>query len=594
VRGTGSATSRLQLPPVSQSSPGFEDALTQLEREVALWRESYDRLARSRPVQTAQRLRALAARVGLGKGARPGLDTEARARVIAKTLGVPARQPDVDDSPSARPSIGRDRIRVGIASIPQREAGLAKVVEALYDQADEICVHLNGYDAVPSFLRDDAKLRAVSGVDLGDRGKFRFVDGFTGYYVTVDDDINYPSFYVEHLIDGIERYGRRAVVGWHGSILDPAITDFYDHSRRRVLEFSKDVPEDAFVHVLGTGAAAMHTDTLALSLSDFPAPNMADIFVALQALRQDVPLVTLAHRAGWATGIPFPRAATIWGASIDANASRFDTRDMVRSHLPALARSQVRTTPALVTRPSLRLGVVPSAGTDGSADAVDTEALETALRHALAPLGVDVGRDEPDGEVRVRVAGEGRAGTVTLDVARVLGGFVIDPDGRARRVDEAPAAGFASRPLAFAHSAGVLLGDAATLANSEAMTEPLGEWVHALQALLPGVPLMVVGDPDAVAALDGRLTAVDPSQPLNHRLVIDVAGTGAAGEPVVRSPADLAGVLPALYADPTLWRWHRDALALARRRESRRARAAELYLGLVDLIGLVSRSSSNG
>ncbi|HSF26302.1 MAG TPA: hypothetical protein VLC50_02170 [Actinomycetes bacterium] len=579
---------------MSQSSPGFEDALTQLQREVSLWRESYDRLARSRPVQTAQRLRALAARAGIGSGARTGLDTEARARAIAKALGAPARRPDGDDLPPAsrRSGSGRERIRVGIASIPQREAGLAKVVEALYDQADEICVHLNGYDAIPSFLRDDAKLRAVSGVDLGDRGKFRFIDGFSGYYVTVDDDITYPSFYVEHLIDGIERYGRRAIVGWHGSILDPAITDFYDHSRRRVLEFSKDVAKDTFVHVLGTGAAALHTDTLALTLADFPAPNMADIFMALQALRHDVPLVTLAHRAGWAAGIPFPRAATIWGASTDANASRFDTRDTVREHLPVLAGSQIRTTPALLTRPPLRLSVAPSTARDQA----DADALEAALRHALAPLGVDVDRDDAQGAygLRVRVDAEDAAGTVTLDVTRSLGGFVLDPGGRALRVDDAPGTGAAPRPLAFGQTAGVLLGHAATLANSQALAEPVSEWVQALQALLPGAPLLVVGDPDAVAALDDRLTAVAPAAEPTHRLAIDVAGTGTAGAPAVRSPAELTDVLPALYADPTLWRWHRDAVASARSRESRGARAARLYAGLLAMAGGVSRSSSDG
>jgi hypothetical protein len=318
--------------------------------------------------------------------------------------------------------------------------------------------------------------------------------------------------------------------------------------------------------------------------------------VALQALRHDVPLVTLAHRAGWATGIPFPRAATIWGASIDANASRFDTRETVREHLPVLARSEVRTAPALMTRPSLRVSVVPSMAPDPGANAVDAEAvadrLEASLRHALAPLGVDVSRDEPDGKhgIRVRVAGEDKAGAVTLDVVRVLDGFVIDAGGRACRLDEAPGtAGTAARPLAFAQTSGILLGDAATLANSEALTEPLGEWVQALQAMLPEVPLMVAGDPDGVAALDGRLTAVDPSRPLRHRLVIDLAS-----ESVVRTPAELADVLPALYTDPTLWRWHRDALASARGRESSRARAASLYAGLVALVGEVSRPSPDG
>ncbi|MGN6090628.1 MAG: hypothetical protein ACTHNT_15205, partial [Actinomycetales bacterium] len=241
---------------------------------------------------------------------------------------------------ATQPAAG-DRVRVGLASFPARASGLRTVVESMIDQADEVCVYLNGYRDVPAWLTQLTELthrvRAVLGPDLGDRGKFAFLDGFRGYYLSVDDDIAYPPDYVAASLSAVERWSRQAVVGWHGSVLSPDIADYYDHSRRRVLHHARHCPSDEYVHVLGTGALAFHTDTLSISLDDFEQPNLADLYFARLAHRQGVPAVSLAHPAGWAPAIPFPREETIWGASVDRTSSSFDTRSVAAGLLPELA-----------------------------------------------------------------------------------------------------------------------------------------------------------------------------------------------------------------------------------------------------------------
>lgn len=201
-----------------------------------------------------------------------------------------------------------DRVRIGIASMVGREDGLADVLARLVPQADEVFVYLNGMSEVPPGLRGEDRVRFVTGPDLGDRAKFVFLDGFEGYYLLCDDDITYPPFYVRAIVDGIERYGRRAIVGWHGSLITDSYTDFYDiRTSREVVAFNREVREDVPVHMLGTGITGFHTSTIDIALEDFLLPNMGDVWLAFAAQRQRVPMVVLRHERGWAS--PMVRGA---------------------------------------------------------------------------------------------------------------------------------------------------------------------------------------------------------------------------------------------------------------------------------------------
>ncbi|TDD73010.1 FkbM family methyltransferase [Jiangella aurantiaca] len=309
------------------------DRIRWLETEKRLWQDSYAVVARSRGVRFGAALRRLMGR------RRDLVAPEARAewvrRQTKRQAGPAGKAPKINPpqikastppaappAPSTPPRLmvrpavqlersglhelrpavpaNRDLIRVGIASIPERVEGLKHVVGKLYSQVDELFVYLNRFEEAPEFLRGDSRIRIFTGDDLGDRGKFRFIDDFEGYFIAADDDIDYPTFYVDHLIDGIERYGRRAAVGWHGSIIKDGFQDYYSDESRRVFSYRFGRPKDVPVHILGTGCAAFHTDTLALSYRDFPQPNMADVYFALKAQEQSVPLVVLAHQKGWA------------------------------------------------------------------------------------------------------------------------------------------------------------------------------------------------------------------------------------------------------------------------------------------------------
>lgn len=194
----------------------------------------------------------------------------------------------------------RDRVRVGIASMKGREQGLRRVIEIIAPQADEVFVYLNDMNEIPAILPRKSNVKFFTGPDVGDRGKFAFLNGFTGYYITCDDDIEYAPFHIHSIVDGIEKYSRTSVVGWHGSIFKDKFSTFYDSNSRQVLSFRFLRGLDTPVHLLGTGVCGFHTDTLQIRFEEFLHANMADVFLAIAAKNQKVPMVVLAHGKDWA------------------------------------------------------------------------------------------------------------------------------------------------------------------------------------------------------------------------------------------------------------------------------------------------------
>lgn len=208
------------------------------------------------------------------------------------------------DDEAVRLATVKPRVLASLASIPTREAMLRNVVERLRPQVDELMVYLNGYARPPRFLSgEDITVVTSSGHgDRGDAGKFFPVGRHTGVHLMCDDDIAYPSDYVNAMLEGIERHGRRAVVGFHASTLREPFSDY--HRSRSIVHMSRAVPFDTPVHVLGTGTVGYHSSTIAVRRRDFAAPNMADVWFALLGQRQAVPFVQLRHDAGWLTQQP--------------------------------------------------------------------------------------------------------------------------------------------------------------------------------------------------------------------------------------------------------------------------------------------------
>jgi hypothetical protein len=219
----------------------------------------------------------------------------------------------------------RDRVFVGIAAIPTRVESFKKTIDSLINQVNEIGVYLNGWDSVPEFLKHPKiKIqRSQQTGNVGDAGKFFWIDNYSGYYFTCDDDIVYPKDYIQRTINKIEHYNRKAVIGFHGSIILPKFKHYYDVKSRRVLGFNFDKENDEHVHILGTGTIGFHTSTIRVKFSDFKKPNMADIFFAKLGQEQSVPFIVQEHSKGEMYAIE--SRESISGSGIKRTGSRLDT-----------------------------------------------------------------------------------------------------------------------------------------------------------------------------------------------------------------------------------------------------------------------------
>lgn len=201
-------------------------------------------------------------------------------------------------------------ITASLSTVAWRRPALERMLPTIVPQVDRLNVYLQGYDAVPDCLRGE-KIHVIDGRDhprwteLRSNAKlFWAAQGLVdpGVHLCVDDDIDYPPSYVARVTEGIDRYRRRAVVGFHGS----RYTDRVESIRtdRTEWHYEKACDADTAVHVIGTGTIGWHTDTLRLTPDDAAGWDGIDLRVAIAAQRQQVPMVCLRREAGFLASLP--------------------------------------------------------------------------------------------------------------------------------------------------------------------------------------------------------------------------------------------------------------------------------------------------
>jgi len=237
---------------------------------------------------------------------RKGENPFIRFPLVERKFAVPDKI-SIKDWPQA------DKITISMATFPPREKVVELVIRALLPQVDYLNIYLNDFESIPNFLQHpkiNAVLSKDAKGDLRDNGKFYFLDRIhEGYHIMVDDDINYPENYIATLILKIEQYGRNAIVGSHGVILDNPITRFFQD--RTVYNFIKSLDRDCFVNLLGTGTICYHTSTLSMEGFSAPHTGMADVYLALIAREQKIPMVCIQRPSGWMSEINHG-GGTLW------------------------------------------------------------------------------------------------------------------------------------------------------------------------------------------------------------------------------------------------------------------------------------------
>lgn len=202
-----------------------------------------------------------------------------------------------------------DPVICAMATFPPRKQGMLKVLAALLPQCDKFYLYLNLYDAIPSEIYDipgAEKLNVVPGPDLGSQAKLYWMGQDEGYYLTVDDDMIYPSDYVARMVRGVDKYGGLAIVTAHGSLFrlrsDMTPQPVGAMQDNRLLHaYDQSVPSDRAVHMCGNACTACMPRRIGISsecrTGDLHSGDDADIAVWAQQHR--VPIIRLQTPQKW-------------------------------------------------------------------------------------------------------------------------------------------------------------------------------------------------------------------------------------------------------------------------------------------------------
>lgn len=223
-------------------------------------------------------------------------------------------------------------IIASLASIPSRREMLRDSVASLLVQCDKVRVFLNNYPDVPEFLshpRIEVR-RSQDWDDRGDAGKMFWVDkdeGQVGYRLIVDDDLIFPPDFAEVMCAKVKAHKNRAIYATHGVLLRQPVVRYYEpSSRAATFHFRHAIAADRSVHIGATNALCFHTSAVQMKWADFKYCNSADIWLALYAQKNRLPVLTPARPANWVNEGRHENASeTIYHHSLQRTRSRFDS-----------------------------------------------------------------------------------------------------------------------------------------------------------------------------------------------------------------------------------------------------------------------------
>lgn len=191
--------------------------------------------------------------------------------------------------------------RVGqLATYPGRLDNLPLMLESVAPQFDEIHVVLNQFtkrqqQALPKL---DNVHYAIPKDDLKDTGKFWRKPGEGEYVFLMDDDLTFPSDYVDKMI----RFHRampspRVVVGVHGVIY----SDLFEGApaSRFVAKFDKALDKPILVNQLGTGVLMLPGELMPPFEYMRTSQRFVDVRFARYCHENNIGMVCVPRPAGW-------------------------------------------------------------------------------------------------------------------------------------------------------------------------------------------------------------------------------------------------------------------------------------------------------
>lgn len=191
-----------------------------------------------------------------------------------------------------------------IASYPPRQDMLRDTINSLIDQVDHLFIYLNNYEHPPEFilkLRSKYKnLHYIVDTNSSHRAaaKFYWLQWHECYWLICDDDIIYPKNYAKTMVQHLNNYKNKSIVGVHGAIFTNGC---HQWANRQMLNFEFPIRENQRVHMLGTGTLALHSSIMDKNtwkgMLDYPIEN--DEILAVKCNKVGIPQYAVKRSALW-------------------------------------------------------------------------------------------------------------------------------------------------------------------------------------------------------------------------------------------------------------------------------------------------------
>ncbi|HAV9442125.1 hypothetical protein AD24_4774 [Escherichia coli 2-011-08_S4_C3] len=205
-------------------------------------------------------------------------------------------------------TLNQNSVTAAMATYPAREHIYLDTVNSIINQVDILYIYFNGYDNVPEEILNHNQKHKIEYIlspksTLRASGKFSWIGSIPGYHLTIDDDIIYPSDYVEHLMSEAKLLDdENIIIGVHGSVFKTNVKDA-SKCRDKIFNFQDGLVETRLVHMIGSGTALFTPSSGRLidvhDLLSHPLAN--DELLAIQSKNIGIRIYCVKREPQWLT-----------------------------------------------------------------------------------------------------------------------------------------------------------------------------------------------------------------------------------------------------------------------------------------------------
>jgi hypothetical protein len=228
-----------------------------------------------------------------------------------------------------------------IATMPSRLNTFKLVMDRILPQVDLCFVFLDNFNEIPSFLRDQRKIKIYLSQHEGElhtSGRYLALKDLDtpSIVLFIDDDILYPHDYISTLVKRLGALSRDAIVGVHGRKFKPPYASYIEDVDS--YHFAQELMSNTEVDELGGGTCAFLSNAMDFDVREWVYTDACDIQLAIEAQKRGIRRICIKRPRGWLSPLTEDQPDSCW-TKTKADPSR--QTSLMRSLIPSATFDEV-------------------------------------------------------------------------------------------------------------------------------------------------------------------------------------------------------------------------------------------------------------